>query len=98
MLLRELHIDLTAPGLCFEAESAEECFVALKAWRQNLGASENPTLYSAIKTICHGDAAQLHMFTYTSVLNMFTIASGRPRISFQQFCVVWSMSITQQTD
>lgn len=77
LFLRKPHIDLTAPEVCFEVVSAEECFIALRAWRQTMAPNDNPSLCAAVKTICNGDASQLRIFADMSVLNMFTIVSDR---------------------
>ncbi|KAJ5426900.1 hypothetical protein N7465_001970 [Penicillium sp. CMV-2018d] len=82
LFLRELQIDLTAPEVCFEAVSAEECFIALRAWRQTMAPNYNPSLCAAVKTICNGDASQLRIFAGMSVLNMFTIVSALFAMTF----------------
>lgn len=80
MILPEMGIDLSAPETCFQAESAEECFVALKSWRDALLPAENMTLSSAVKAICCEEVAPNinHIFSQLSVLNMFTIVTGTP--------------------
>jgi hypothetical protein len=78
MLVNELNVDLSSPESCFQAESAEECFVALRQWRSTQR-DNNLTISSAVRVICsqpHSDTERL--FVNLSVLNMFTIVSGMP--------------------
>jgi hypothetical protein len=78
MLFQELNFDLMAPEACFQAGSADECYVALKAWRQTQIGNENSTVMLAVKALCQENLANIgHFFATLSVLNMFTIVSGK---------------------
>lgn len=78
LLFQELGFDLTAPEACFQAGSAEECFVTLKSWRQTRIDHENITISSAVKALCQESLGNFeHFFATLSVLNMFTIVSGK---------------------
>lgn len=79
MLFQELDFDLTAPEACFQAGSAEECFLTLNAWRQAQIEHENITISLAVKALCHENMGNNldHFFATLSVLNMFTIVSGK---------------------
>ncbi|CRG90408.1 hypothetical protein PISL3812_07452 [Talaromyces islandicus] len=84
MLFQELNFDLTAPEACFQARSADECYVALKAWRQSQVDHENMTILLAVKALCHENIGKSgHFFATLSILNMFTIVSALYAIVFQ---------------
>jgi hypothetical protein len=74
----ELVMDLASPEACFRAKSAEECFVALKVWRDGLVDCKITTVSSAVTAICAGHIppSGLKLFERLSVLNMFTLVSG----------------------
>lgn len=79
MLVHELSFDLSTPEACFAAESAEDCFAALKVWRDTLWPSKNISLSFAVTTICSPDcpAAVERMISRLSVLSMFTLISSK---------------------
>lgn len=78
MVLSEAVMELASPEQCFEAQSAEECFVALKVWRDGLDGTEPTTISSALAAICteKPTPGALRLFPKLSVLNMFTMVSG----------------------
>ncbi|KAF2181346.1 hypothetical protein K469DRAFT_262032 [Zopfia rhizophila CBS 207.26] len=85
MVLLELAADLITPETCYQAESAEECFVALKAWREALRPVENMTISSAVQRICCAETTPdiERAFSRLSVLNMFTIVSALYAMTFR---------------
>lgn len=77
MIIQEADIDLASPEVCFQAESAEECFVALKSWRSNIAPQRNLNLSFAVKAICSDFPQEYgNVFSSMGVLSMFTIISG----------------------
>ncbi|TPX07530.1 uncharacterized protein E0L32_002133 [Thyridium curvatum] len=85
MVLSEAVMELASPEQCFEAQSAEECFVALKVWRDGLDGTEPTTISSALAAICteKPTPGALRLFPKLSVLNMFTMVSGLYGMSFR---------------
>lgn len=79
MLVSELAFDLSTPEACFAAESAEDCFAALKVWRDTLSPRDNIPLSCAVAMICSNSntAAVERMISRLSVLSMFTLISSR---------------------
>ncbi|KAF2019976.1 hypothetical protein BU24DRAFT_489824 [Aaosphaeria arxii CBS 175.79] len=75
MLLREMVIDLATPEACFQAGSAEECFVELRSWRHSLYPSRILTLVDVVRSICSEETSREieHLLARASTLNMFTI-------------------------
>jgi hypothetical protein len=71
-------MDLASPENCFQARSAEECFVNLKTWRDRLGDTSINTVSSTLATICTQQCSSevFKAFERMSVLNMFTIVAG----------------------
>ncbi|KAL2202343.1 hypothetical protein CC79DRAFT_1338399 [Sarocladium strictum] len=81
----ELVMDLASPEACFRAQSAEECFVALKVWRDGLVDCKITTVSTAITAICSGHIppSGIKLFERLSVLNMFTLVSVLYSMSFR---------------
>ena len=79
MLVSELLFDLSTPEACFAAESAEDCFAALKVWRDTFSPEQNISLSCAVTMICSesNTAAVERMISRFSVLSMFTIISSK---------------------
>jgi hypothetical protein len=75
----ELVFSLCTPENCFQAGTAEECFSALRNWRAALTPFENISLAAAVSVLCsQEEPGELErIFSRFSVLNMFTIVSGR---------------------
>ncbi|KAK0387434.1 hypothetical protein NLU13_5746 [Sarocladium strictum] len=98
IVLTELVMDLASPEDCFQAESAEECFVNLKTWREVLGHESSPTVASTIAALCTRSLSpeDSRAFSKMSVLNMFTIISGLYTMSFNlQTSLIYNEEITR---
>lgn len=78
MVIQEADIDLPSPEVCFQAESAEECFVALRLWRASMAPQKNMTVSFALSAIC-SETPQCYgnVFSTMGVVSMFTIISGK---------------------
>ena len=71
-------IDLAAPETCFQAESAEECYVALRIWKNTLYPAQNASLASTVIGMCSSEMTPNieRLVSHMSILNMFTVAVG----------------------
>lgn len=78
MVLSELDVEIHSPESCYQAESAEECFVWLKTWRETLSSDCTRTIKSSVKVLCRDDLDLKNEFSHFSVLNMFTVITGKP--------------------
>lgn len=81
MTLSEMSVGLATPDACFQATSAEECFVELKTWRCSFQSpAETLTIASAVEALCDSQTSSIReyqcAFAQLSVLNMFTIISA----------------------
>lgn len=78
MVIQEADIDLPSPEVCFQAESAEECFIALRLWRASMAPQKNMTVSLALSAIC-SETPQYYgnVFSAMGVVSMFTIISGK---------------------
>jgi hypothetical protein len=78
MAIKEADIELPSPEMCFQAESAEECFIVLKLWRTNMAPQQNLTISSSVNTICSNSPQRYgNVFSSMGVVSMFTIVSGK---------------------
>ncbi|OJK03855.1 hypothetical protein ASPACDRAFT_39474 [Aspergillus aculeatus ATCC 16872] len=60
LLLQELRFELPISNVCFQAPSADACFVTLRAWKQNTaGDHHSQDLYSVVWGVCN---QSLHPF------------------------------------
>ncbi|OAL43627.1 hypothetical protein IQ07DRAFT_523819, partial [Pyrenochaeta sp. DS3sAY3a] len=76
MVLSELDVEIHSPESCFQAESAEECFVWLKTWRETLSLDCKWTIKSFVKALCRDDLDLENEFSHFSVLNMFIVITA----------------------
>ena len=85
----ELAFDLSTPEACFAAESAEDCFAALKAWRDTLLPQKNISLSRAVAMICseNNNVAVERMVSRLSVLSMFTLISSKPTACYPEISI-----------
>ena len=78
MLVQEADMDLPSPEACFQAESAEQCFIELKSWRARIAPQRNLKLCVALKAICSETVrCYENFFSNMGVVGMFTIISGK---------------------
>jgi len=83
MLVQEADMDLPSPEACFQAESAEECFIALKSWRARIAPRRNLKLCDALRAICSETVCRYeNFFSNMGVVSMFTIMSGKNKTSY----------------
>ena len=79
ILVSELTFDLSTPEACFAAECAEDCFAALKVWRDTLSPQKSISLSTAVAMLCseNSTTAVERMISRLSVLSMFTLISSK---------------------
>lgn len=79
MVVSELSFDLSTPEACFAAECAEDCFAALKVWRDTLSPQRNISVSSAVMMLCSENktADMERVISRFSVLSMFTLISSK---------------------
>ncbi|KAH8721710.1 hypothetical protein BGZ61DRAFT_571798 [Ilyonectria robusta] len=76
MMLSELNIDLTCPDACFEANSAEECFILLYDSKPNGADHPSLNISTTLELLCRTDCDDLESLKHLSILNMFTIVTA----------------------
>ncbi|KAH7161065.1 hypothetical protein EDB81DRAFT_783785 [Dactylonectria macrodidyma] len=76
MMLPELNIDLTCPDACFEATSAEECFILLYDFIQTENNRSNLNISTTLELLCRPDVNDWETLRHLSILNMFTIVTA----------------------
>lgn len=81
-MLSELNIDLTCPDACFEANSAEECFILLYDSKPNGADHPSLNISTTLELLCRTDCDDLESLKHLSILNMFTIVTGMLFVSF----------------
>ena len=80
VVVQELTLELTCAESCFQADSPQECFSYLVGpIEDRAGARKVPLLKEAIELLCHKalDASTIAIFARMSVLNLFSIVSGK---------------------
>ncbi|EWZ43493.1 hypothetical protein FOZG_04589 [Fusarium oxysporum Fo47] len=73
----ELNTGLVCPEVCFQAESAAECFLQLHMATMGKQNQSRLTVSSAVRLLCSPHSLDLSIFHNLSSFNMFTIISGR---------------------
>ncbi|KIW63708.1 hypothetical protein PV04_08691 [Phialophora macrospora] len=79
--LRQLRMALACPERCFQAQSAEECFMNIQWWicKTRINPESSPaTLFDFIRTFCKDemDPAARDLYAYEAYINHFAIPSA----------------------
>ncbi|KAF5583953.1 uncharacterized protein FSUBG_12960 [Fusarium subglutinans] len=82
----ELNTGLVCPEICFQAETATECFHHLYLITKGTPDQSRLTVSSAVRLLCSPYEVDLNMFHSLSSFNMFTLVSGMwKRVGFMQY-------------
>ncbi|KAH7160671.1 hypothetical protein EDB81DRAFT_323008 [Dactylonectria macrodidyma] len=76
VMVPELDVDLLCPDSCFQASSAEECFILLYDSIQSRRLQPSVRLSEVIGLLCQPDYEHWGAFHNLSILNMFTIVTA----------------------
>ncbi|KAH7149838.1 hypothetical protein B0J13DRAFT_548937 [Dactylonectria estremocensis] len=76
VMLPELDVDLACPDSCFQASSAEECFILLYDSVQSRRLQPSLRISEVIGLLCQPDYEHWGAFQNLSILNMFTIVTA----------------------
>ncbi|KAM5387476.1 hypothetical protein ACJA88_001828 [Fusarium oxysporum] len=79
----ELNTGLVCPEVCFQAESAAECFLQLHMATMGKQNQSRLTVSSAVRLLCSPHSLDLSIFHNLSSFNMFTIISALCCLVFQ---------------
>lgn len=80
IVVQELTFDLTCAKACFQADSPQEYLSELVDQVHNENWDSNPLLLSeAVGILCHKgpDKSNIAVFARVSILNLFTIVTGK---------------------
>ncbi|KAL9570971.1 hypothetical protein ACKAV7_005308 [Fusarium commune] len=77
VLSLELNTGLVCPEVCFQAQSATECFLQFHLATKGRPDQSRLTVSSAVRLFCSPHNIDLNMLHNLSSFNMFTIISGR---------------------
>lgn len=85
MVIKELKMDLVCPESCFQAPTADECFVSITNWTSSKVGKRKMSLRSAIETLLGENMDQDTRATFAEleILNLFTMASALHSLIFQ---------------
>ncbi|KPM40754.1 hypothetical protein AK830_g5821 [Neonectria ditissima] len=76
MMMPELNIDLICPDACFEANSAQECFVLLLDSTKRREGQPRLKISTALELLCRTEGSDYRKLQHLGVLNMFTIVTA----------------------
>ncbi|KAL4792393.1 hypothetical protein BDV19DRAFT_400610 [Aspergillus venezuelensis] len=84
MVVSELKMEMACPEACFQAESLEECFSALKQWQGTEFWRQHLSIAALVKRICQKDLSSGSMDEYAKVgsLNLFTAVQSLHSLTF----------------
>ncbi|KAL2826448.1 hypothetical protein BDW59DRAFT_160968 [Aspergillus cavernicola] len=84
MVVSELKMEMACPEACFQAESAEECFRAMKEWETTMFWRQRLSIVAVVKSICQKDLASLSVdeFCRMGSLNLFTVVQALHSLTF----------------
>ncbi|KAL4933172.1 transcription factor domain-containing protein [Aspergillus undulatus] len=84
MVVSELKMELACPEACFQAESAEECFAALKEWEHTTFWRRHLPLVAVVKSICEKEPSPKTASEYAKMgtLNLFTAVQSLHSLTF----------------
>lgn len=78
MVVSELKMDMACPEACFQADTATECFHALREWQGCIFWSERLSVAGVVRRICQRelDDRSVLEFSKMGTLNLFTTVQG----------------------
>ncbi|KAL4913864.1 hypothetical protein BDW62DRAFT_156482 [Aspergillus aurantiobrunneus] len=84
MVVSELKIEMACSEACFQAESAEECFAALKQWETTIFWHRHLSIVAVVKNICQKELTAESVDEYSKMgsLNLFTAVQSLHSLTF----------------
>ncbi|GFG07768.1 hypothetical protein IFM61392_05026 [Aspergillus lentulus] len=84
MVVSELKMDMACPESCFQADTAAECFYALREWEGSIFWSERLSVPGVLRRICQGqlDDHSVLEFSKMGTLNLFTTVQALHSLTF----------------
>lgn len=87
MVVSELKMDMTCPEACFQAQSAEECFIAPKQWASTPFWRHHLSIAAVVKNICPRELPPESVTEYAKLgsLNLFKCSVSVNSISTRAY-------------
>ncbi|RDW74283.1 transcription factor domain-containing protein [Aspergillus mulundensis] len=84
MVVSELRMEVTCPEPCFQAQSAEECFAAIKKWEATAFWRHHMSIAALVKAICQAELEPKVVEAYADMgaLNLFTAVQCLHSLTF----------------
>ncbi|KAL5337115.1 hypothetical protein BJX70DRAFT_389454 [Aspergillus crustosus] len=84
MVVSELKIEMACPEACFQAESADDCFTALRTWTTTVFWKKHLFIVAAVKQICQKEltADAVDEYSQMGTLNLFTVVQSMHSLTF----------------
>ncbi|KAL4967563.1 transcription factor domain-containing protein [Aspergillus stella-maris] len=84
MVVSELKMEMACPEACFQAESPEGCFIALKQWQRTDFWRQNLSIAALVKKICQKDLSpgSVDECAKMGSLNLFTAVQSLHSLTF----------------
>ncbi|GES65960.1 hypothetical protein ATEIFO6365_0012035200 [Aspergillus terreus] len=84
MVVSELKMEVACPEACFQAESAAECFSALKKWENSVFWRDRLSISAVVRRMCQKDldGHLVRGFACMGTLNMFTTVQCLHSLTF----------------
>ncbi|GIJ85676.1 hypothetical protein Asppvi_004537 [Aspergillus pseudoviridinutans] len=84
MVVSELKMDMACPEACFQADTATECFYALREWEGTIFWSERLSVAGFVRRICQGELDDLSVLEFSKMgtLNLFTTVQALHSLTF----------------
>ncbi|KAL4953058.1 hypothetical protein BDW69DRAFT_200377 [Aspergillus filifer] len=84
MVVSELKMEMACPEACFQAESSEECFTALKQWQRTDFWRQHLSIAALVKRICQKNLYPGSVDEYAKMgsLNLFTTVQSLHSLTF----------------
>ncbi|GIK00364.1 hypothetical protein Aspvir_004387 [Aspergillus viridinutans] len=84
MVVSELKMDMACPEACFQADTATECFYALREWEGSIFWSERLSVAGVVRRICQGELGDRSVLEFSKMgtLNLFTTVQALHSMTF----------------
>ncbi|GFG20637.1 hypothetical protein IFM61606_00685 [Aspergillus udagawae] len=84
MVVSELKMDMACPEVCFQADTATECFYSFREWEQCIFWSERLSVAGVVRRICQRelDDRSVLEFSKMGTLNLFTTIQAVHSLTF----------------